>query len=456
MAAFAHPIDPECFPLGSGIDLVRILNVIGSVDVRNGGTTSHVFSISRIWENLGHTCHVLCLDPPDAACVAASPIKTIALGPSKTMAYLSRKLSFLRYGFTPALLHWLRGNVEEYDVVILNGFWNYTSLGCWRALKKSKVPYFICPHGMLDPWLKRRAMLRHLLRSAFWFLLESRVARDAHGVIFACEEEKRLACDEFLRQDVSTFVIRYGAEDLAADAGKSPAVAPAWMRNRRLILFLGRIHEKKGLDLLIGAFAEIQHRFPEFDLYIVGPDHNRLAPKLRKLAVDLNVAERIHWADMLVGQERRDAYRSAEFFVLPSHQENFGISITEAMAFSLPSLVTDKVNIWREVVEADAGICIPDTHAGVRNGLIEMCSLAPETRARMANNARRCFAEQFDVDKNARQFLALLNALTRGPNSRADGHDISPQSPLATYTSTRSTTGASMRVSAVQIGERQC
>lgn len=449
MVTFTHPIDPDCFPLRSGIDLVKILNVIGSVDIRNGGTTSHVLSISRIWESLGHTCHVLCLDPPDAACVAASPIKTIAIGPSKSLADLSRKLPFLRYGFTPALLRWLRRNAETYDVIILNGFWNYTSLGCWRALRKSKVPYFICPHGMLDPWLKRRDRLRHLLRSAFWFLVESRVARDARGVIFACEEERRLARNEFLNQNVSTFVIRYGAEDLAAHAANSPAQALAIARDRRLILFLGRVHEKKGLDLLISAFAEIQHRFPEFDLCIVGPDHNGLAPKLKQLALDLNVAKRIHWADMLVGQEKQGAYLSAEFFVLPSHQENFGISITEAMSFSLPALITDKVNIWREVVEADAGICIPDTHAGVRDGLIRMCALAPETRARMANNARRCFAEQFDLDKNARQFLALLGALIQAPNYRADGDDISHQSPRETSTRLKISAPAT-----IQMGER--
>jgi glycosyltransferase involved in cell wall biosynthesis len=169
------------------------------------------------------------------------------------------------------------------------------------------------------------------------------------------------------------------------------------------------------------------------------------------LALDLNVAKRIHWADMLVGQEKQGAYLSAEFFVLPSHQENFGISITEAMAFSLPVLITDKVNIWREVVEADAGICIPDTYAGVRDGLIRMCALAPETRAQIGNNARRCFAEQFDLDKNAREFLALLCALTQVPNYRPDGDDISHQSLRETSTRLKISAPAT-----IQMGETQC
>ena len=142
-------------------------------------------------------------------------------------------------------------------------------------------------------------------------------------------------------------------------------------------------------------------------------------PKLKKLALDLNVAERSHWADMLLGQEKRAAFQSADFFVLPSHQENFGISITEAMALSLPVLITDKVNIWREVVEANAGICIPDTEAGVENGLTQMCSLPSQARAAMAQNARRCFVEQFDLDKNARQFPRAAHGADAGPERKS-------------------------------------
>ena len=334
---------------------MKILNVIGSVDLRNGGTTTHVFSLSRIWESLGHTCHVLCLDPPELACVAAAPIKTMALGASGAWPDLCRKLPLLRYGFTPSLSRWLRRNAGDYDVIILNGLWNYTSLGCWRALRKSRTPYFVCPHGMLDPWLMRRDKLRHVLRSTFWRLWSAASCETRGESFLRAKRKKRLAYDGFLDRTASTFVIRYGSEDLADSAENPDDPEFPRGRKRRLILFLGRIHEKKGLDLLIGAFAQIQHRFPEFDLRIVGPDRDRLAPKLKKLAIDRDVAQRIHWADMLLGEEKRDAFHSAEFFVLPSHQENFGISITEAMALSLPVLITDKVNIWREVVEADAG-----------------------------------------------------------------------------------------------------
>jgi glycosyltransferase involved in cell wall biosynthesis len=154
---------------------------------------------------------------------------------------------------------------------------------------------------------------------------------------------------------------------------------------------------------------------------------------------------------MLVGQERLDAFQSAEFFVLPSHQENFGISIAEAMALSLPVLITDKVNIWREVVEAKAGVCVSDTQDDVRNGLIQMCALTSDARALMAQNARRCFVEQFDLDKNARQFLALLDTLTQAPNDRAYDDTISCRNPWEA--SSALSASALVKRSAIRIGE---
>lgn len=396
---------------------MRVLNVIGSVEVRNGGTTNHVFSISQVWSRLGHECHVLCLDPPDAPCVAASPIKTIALGSRRPGRAYFRGMPFVRYGYTPALVSWLNENAQHYDAIILNGLWNYTSLGCWRALRKRDVPYYICPHGMLDPWLKGANFPKYVLRAIVWRLFEGKVVRDARGVIFACEEEKRLAFEGFVDKRMIAYVVGYGAEDSGSyDLQPTERVTTKNVAtmDRRVILFLGRIHEKKGLDLLIRAFAEIHDKFPDFDLLIVGPDDYGLVEKLKKIASELSASSRIHWAGMLTGEKKLEAYREADFFVLPSHQENFGIAVVEAMASSIPVLITNKVNIWREVQSSGAGVCTTDDVAGLRRGLETMCSLSQDERRRMAGNARNCFLDQFDLNKNARQFLQVVTELKGG------------------------------------------
>jgi glycosyltransferase involved in cell wall biosynthesis len=394
---------------------VKILNIIGSVDTRNGGTTDHVFASSRVWARHGHDCHVLCLDPPDAVCVTRSPIVTFALGPrSKLYWRLARIFPFLRYGYTPALNRWLRLNAQNYDAIILNGLWNFTSYGSWRALRNLNVPYYVCPHGMLDPWLKQARPARHFLRMVFWRLFERNVLRDARGVFFASDEERRLAAEVFFRRDSHSYVVGYGAEDAQGnpDAQKSAFLSDLPnLRGRRLILFLGRIHPKKGLDLLIKAFAMLADEFTAFDLIVAGPDDSNMERQLTKIAADFGVTERIHWTGMLTGDKKTGAFASCDFFVLPSHQENFGIAVVEALAVAVPVLITKKVNIWREVESSGGGHAVADDVGGVVEGLKHMCGLPPPKLATMRINARKCFLERFNIEKNATELADIMAKL---------------------------------------------
>ena len=148
------------------------------------------------------------------------------------------------------------------------------------------------------------------------------------------------------------------------------------LKGRKFILFLSRIHPKKGVDLLIQAFARHAKTFPEIDLVIAGPDQTGSKSALQKLARELGVDNRIYWPGMLSGDAKWGAFRSAEFFVLPSHQENFGIVVAEAMALSKPVLITNKVNIWREIEADGAGLVVNDDVEGIAAGLRKMCELS--------------------------------------------------------------------------------
>jgi glycosyltransferase involved in cell wall biosynthesis len=391
---------------------VKVLNVIGSVDPRGGGTTEHVFSISRVWRQLGHECHILCLDPPQAACVAKSPFTTFALGGKQRRYVNSHRVPLLRYGFRPELIKWLKSNAASYDAVILNGLWNYTSFGSWLVLRKmNTVAYYVCPHGMLDPWLEKAKPWKHLFRRVFWKLIERRVLRDARGVFFACEEERRLAHRAFFWEGGRDYILGYGASEMSGE--KACQIAAFSRRfpatdNRKLILFLGRIHPKKGLDLLIRAFSRLADEWSEYDLVVAGPDEDDLSPRLQKLAADLSVKHRIHWTGMLNGDEKAGAFRCARFFVLPSHQENLGIAVLEALAFGVPVLISKKVNIWREVETYGAGYAVENDVEGIVDGLKYMCNLRDAKYLRMATGARTCFTDRFDIEKNAVELANIL------------------------------------------------
>jgi len=407
---------------------VKILHIIGSVDPRGGGTTDHVFSSCRVWSRHGHECHILCLDPPNAVWVNQSPALTFALGrQGHYYNFVQRLIPAIRYGYEPNLVRWLREYAPRYDAVILNGLWNYTSYGSWLALKTLDVPYFVCPHGMLDPWLKTAHPMKHFFKTLFWKLFESNVLSDARGVFFACEEERLLAGLCFLRSVCSSYVVGFGTQDVSGDQDTQKAAFLSkfpQVRERKLILFLSRLHPKKGLDLLIRAFALHANEFPEFDLLVAGPDQSGLVLQLTKIATELGIQKRIHWTGMLKGDEKWGAFRVAEFFVLPSHQENFGIAVAEAMALAVPVLITNKVNIWREIQSSGAGHVVADEIGEVAKGLQYMCSLSRSQLLMMGCRARTCFLERFDLERNAMELLTLITTLSKQPYKKGVTHEV--------------------------------
>jgi glycosyltransferase involved in cell wall biosynthesis len=179
---------------------------------------------------------------------------------------------------------------------------------------------------------------------------------------------------------------------------------------RPYLLFLSRIHQKKGCDLLVEAFGEIAQRSPDLQLVIAGPDQEGLVAVLKERARSLGIADRIHWPGMLKGDAKWGAYHGAEAFVLPSHQENFGIVVAEAMACHLPVLITNKVNIWREVESAGAGLVRNDDAKGVSELLTGWLSLSEAERAKMRGAARDGFERHFNVATIAPALLEILKA----------------------------------------------
>lgn len=395
---------------------MKILHVIGSVDPRSGGPIAGVLSSAAVWSRHGHEWNIVCLDAPDDPWVQQSPVQTFAMGLGSHWYVALRKMfAWLRYGYTPHLTRWLKTNAKNYDAIVVNGLWNYASYGSWRALHQLDVPYFVFTHGMLDPWFNKAYPTKTLFKTIFWRLFEHRILRDARGVMFTCEEERQLASKSFSPYVAREYVVGYGTRDIEGDPASQRAAFVKCVpetKGRKFILFLSRIHPKKGVDLLIQAFARHTAAFPEIDLVIAGPDQTGWKSDLQKLARELGVDKRIYWPGMLSGNAKWGAFRSAEFFMLPSHQENFGIVVAEAMALSKPVLITNKVNIWREIAADEAGLVVDDNVEAIAAGLREMCELSPQQRETIGRNARKCFSTRYDLENNAMQLLDLLQRLS--------------------------------------------
>jgi glycosyltransferase involved in cell wall biosynthesis len=392
---------------------MKLLHIIGSVNPEKGGPIEGVIKSAEVWTRLGHQREIVSLDRPSDPWVATCPVHTFALGSPGTEDSLWRKLiPWLRYGYSPRLVPWLRQHAHEYDAVIVNGLWNYSALGALRGLRGSGVPYFVFTHGMLDPWFKKTYPIKNLMKQVFWWFSEGPLLRGARAVLFTTEEECLTARAAFRPYRLTERVVGYGTADAPGERAtqvENFLQAFPQLRGRRFLLFLSRIHQKKGCDLLISAFVHHAAQHPDLDLVMAGPDQVGWRAALEKLAQREGIAHRIIWPGMLSGDLKWGAFHAAEAFVLPSHQENFGIVVAEAMACGKPVLISDKVNIWREILAAGAGLVAPDDAEHVRDLLGRFLQLPADEKDRMARAARQCFLDKFEIEQAAVGLLATIS-----------------------------------------------
>jgi glycosyltransferase involved in cell wall biosynthesis len=379
----------------------RILHVIQSIDPRGGGPIAGIHELRQADSAYGH--EILSLDDPASELVRSAAFVVSAVGPA----------GFL--GHTPRLVPWLKAHGREYRLIVIHGLWRFHSVGSWLALREIGVPYLVQPHGMLDPWFNERYPLKRIKKAFFWRWTEYRVLRDAKGVVFTCQEERERSRQAFAPYSCRELVVPYGISHppISCDPEKlRSAFLDRFpdLKRKRLILYLSRIHPKKGCDLLIEAFARECAEDPSLHLVMAGPDQVGWRRQLKGQASRLGIADRITWPDMLLDDLKWGAYHAAEVFVLPSHHENFGIVVVEALACGTPVLISRGVQIWREI-EA-AGACLTDTDDvdGTRRLIRRWLALSEIERQAFATAAQSCFRTTFEAEDFVKRWNALARA----------------------------------------------
>lgn len=393
---------------------MKVLHVIPTVNPEYGGPIAGIFTSSVALREQGCECEIVSLDAPTDPWVVGCPLPVHPTGSGRDgMPGWAKQLLLVRYGYTPSFVPWLKKNASRYDAVIVNGLWNYATFGAWRALRHGMVPYFVFPHGMLDPYFNKLDPLKAMAKQLVWWFSEGPLIAAATGVFFVSEEEKLLAEGSFWPFRCRGQVLPFGTEDVGGDPKAQEAAFLAAfpkLAGRDFLLYLGRIHPKKGCDLLIEAFAAVAKEAPGLDLVVAGPDSVGWAKALEDRSEELGIADRIHWPGMLQGDLKWGAFRAASAFVLPSHQENFGIVIAEASACGTPTLTTFKVNIWREVRDGGAGLVASDDVAGISDMLERFLHLSEQDRLHMGASARALFVAKLDIRAMAPQFVRALRS----------------------------------------------
>lgn len=392
---------------------MNTLHVFDTIDLKSGGPIESFLRWAHVLAETGVACEVVSLDRPDSGLDRDFPFKLTMLGDG--VSRLSRSLGDT-YRYSPRLAPWLNERAHEFDCVTAHNIWTYSTLGTARGLRGTRTPYLVFAHGMMDPWFRQTYPLKHAKKQAYWSLMLGRAMSDAARVLFTADEERDLARGVFRGKAYREHVIGFGTSDAPppsdAQIAAFRSICPG-LKERRFLLFLGRIHPKKGCDLLIEAFGAIASDHPDVDIVMAGPDATGWRQDLEPLAQRLGVSDRIHWPGMIKGDAKWGAFRSAEAFVLPSHQENFGVAVAEALACGLPVLITNKVNIWKEIVAADAGLVGEDDVPGTTAQLSRFLMMSQTERAAMGIAARQLFESRFDVKATAFDVLDIFEKVRR-------------------------------------------
>jgi glycosyltransferase involved in cell wall biosynthesis len=389
---------------------MRILHIIGSINPAAGGPTEAIRMIIH-YRPPGYEAEVATLDSPDAPFLKDFPFQVHALGTKK------------KFWYSPKLIPWLNANRGRFDGVLVHGLWEFTGLAALLTIRSHR-PYMVFTHGMLDPYFKRRYPLKHFKKWLYWVPVQYWVLRAADRVLFTTETERDLAPQTFWLWHWDPMVVSYGADPQLPELQK---LLPAFYercpelhsgeQGQRFLLFLGRIDPKKGCDLLLGAFAAVASLHPELHLVVAGPAAWRWREQLEAIADKAGVGDRVHWPGMLLGDAKWGAFAACDAFVLPSHQENFGIAVAEALACGRPVLISDQVNIAPEIVADGCGFVEPDTLEGTTRLLERWLALDADEREAMGKQAHATFARRYDMRRNSALILRTFEHLrAQAPN----------------------------------------
>ena len=287
--------------------------------------------------------------------------------------------------------------------IIAHGLWQWPG----RVARSLGNPYLVYPHGMLDPWFKKTYPFKHLKKQLYWWATQREILGDAHAVCFTTEDEQTLAQKTFFPYHAKEVVTGLGVEAPSDqfDTSKEKFLEKLpELKGRKTLLFLGRFHPKKGVDELIRSWKKRKH--PKDELLVLAGPFDQNDSWIQNLLNLVDEDPSVVWTGMLQGSEKWGALYSADAMILPSHQENYGMVVAEACSVGLPVYLTNQVNLWREVVDAGAGVVENDDPAGIQS-LVDQW-MGVEDRAERSYAAKQCFEQRLHIDRTVENLCKIF------------------------------------------------
>lgn len=387
----------------------RIVHVVPSVGLATGGLATAVVGLARAQTHAGCRSSIFATE-------IATPFQGRALRRGLTSVDLPAGAdevdirvfpiaSPARLGYSPELRTALREQSAESDLIHIHSLFLYPQWSAWRTARKARKPYIVSPHGALDPYLRQRGKIRKAITESTW---QRRMLNEAAAIHATSEAERSWLLELGYR---APLVVIPNGLDLSAF--RLEPERRAALRNRPsqpvgpgpVIVTHGRLAPKKGLDILVEAFAGLASDLPSMRLLVVGPDDEGIGKELRQLAQTHGCGERVTFSGPLNGADLTAALALGDIWALPSHGENFGMAVIEALAMGLPVVTTAAVNVAPDAAEHGALSISPPTVAGFEGTLRTLLS-SQAKRQQLADRGSE-YALRYDWQYVGRAYLDL-------------------------------------------------
>ncbi len=384
---------------------MKILIVIPFVGPIYGGLPKAVIELAQAVGNLGLSIDIVTTNANGANNLDV-PLYTWISEKSYRIKYFSYK-NLLNYQISLSLTQWLFQHITDYDLVHTNALFSCPILPAYWACYRHQIPYIITPHGMLEPWaLSYKAWKKRL----YYPLFEKPALQRASAIQMLASTE----AENIRHLDLKAPIVIVSNGIRIQDFKTLPNPELFYQNfpltaNKKLILFLGRIDSKKGLDLLAVAFAKVHSQFPETHLIVAGPDNTDFLPTAQNYFAEAGCLDAVNFTGMLTGSIKYAALAAASIYVAPSYSEGFSLSVLEGMASGLPCIITTACN-FPEAALAKAAYIININADELADALIQYLE-HPQQAKEMGVRARELVFEKYTWDVIATQMIQVYTTI---------------------------------------------
>jgi glycosyltransferase involved in cell wall biosynthesis len=397
-----------------GAVFMRILQCITGIPSSSGGTSRAVIEMCRAIGEADQAVHVD-IATTDFELTDDWHQHVLSRLPSSTNLYVFPESRWLDRGWSLPMARWLWKSAAGYDLLHIHTLFQSTSsVSAWIA-RRHDIPYIVQPHGTLSPYTF--ANRKQLLKRVYFRFIDRATIRGAAAVHFTAPQEAAKAAR-------LGFTTPCEVVSLPFSASRPDTALPVAGQD---VLFLSRLHPKKGLDLLLSAFAQVVAAEPAARLVIAGSGDPAYEASLRNATNRLGLAKAVTFRGFVEGAQKHELLNSAAVFVLPSHEENFGVAVVEALASQVPVVITRGVDLWPDVMRYESGVVVDTNPAELAQAMLFVLR-DPALRRRMAANASRQVRELYAYREVGTGLLDMyrraIGLTSSAASARVD--DVSP------------------------------